>query len=82
MQALESGNGAATVLNAANEIAVDAFLASQIAFTAIPQIVEIVLTAAESEGLLVEPSSIDEALALDSVARQIARADLKRRSAA
>jgi hypothetical protein len=40
------------------------------------------LTAAESEGLLARPASIDEALALDATARQIARADLKRRSAA
>jgi 1-deoxy-D-xylulose-5-phosphate reductoisomerase len=81
-QALRTRNGAATVLNAANEIAVAAFLAGKIAFTAIPQIVEIALTAAESEGLLTEPASIDEALALDSLARKIARADLKRRIAA
>jgi len=81
-EALKSRNGAATVLNAANEIAVAAFLAGQIAFTAIPQIVEISLTAAESEGLLAEPASIAEALALDSLARKIARADLKRRNAA
>ena len=54
------------MLNAANEVAVEAFLAGKIAFTAIPQIVEIALTAAESEGLLAEPASIDEALALDS----------------
>ena len=81
-EALRSRNGAATVLNAANEVAVAAFLAGQIAFTAIPQIVEISLTAAESEGLLAEPASIDEALALDSLARKIARADLKRRHAA
>ena len=82
MEALKQGGGAATVLNAANEVAVEAFLANRIAFTAIPQIVEIALTAAESEGLLPEPASIEEALALDAVARKIARADLKRRSAA
>ncbi len=82
VEALKRGGGAATVLNAANEVAVEAFLANRIGFTAIPQIVEITLTAAESEGLLAVPSSIDEALALDSTARTIARADLKRRSAA
>jgi 1-deoxy-D-xylulose-5-phosphate reductoisomerase len=82
MDALKQGGGAATVLNAANEIAVEAFLAHRIAFTAIPQIVEITLTAAESEGLLARPETIEDALALDSAARTIARADLKRRSAA
>jgi 1-deoxy-D-xylulose-5-phosphate reductoisomerase len=80
--ALKQGRGASTVLNAANEVAVAAFLEGQIAFTAIPQVVEIALTAAESEGLLHEPASIDEALALDAAGRTIARADLKRRSAA
>ncbi len=82
MEALRRGSGAPTVLNAANEIAVEAFLAGRIGFTQIPQIVEITLTAAESEGLLSEPTTIEEALALDSVARRIARADLKRRNAA
>ena len=82
MEALRQGNGAATVLNAANEVAVEAFLGGRIAFTEIPKIVEIALTAAESEGLLSEPTTIEEALALDSLARRIARADLERRSAA
>jgi 1-deoxy-D-xylulose-5-phosphate reductoisomerase len=81
MDALKQGGGAATVLNAANEVAVGAFLAGAIAFTAIPQIVEITLTAADSEGLLGVPASIDEALELDAIARRLARADLKRRSA-
>jgi 1-deoxy-D-xylulose-5-phosphate reductoisomerase len=79
--ALKQGGGAPTVLNGANEVAVEAFLAGRIAFTAIPRIVEIALTAADSEGLLALPSSIDEALELDAVARRLARADLKRRSA-
>jgi 1-deoxy-D-xylulose-5-phosphate reductoisomerase len=79
--ALKRGGGAATVLNAANEVAVEAFLAGRVAFTAIPQIVEIALTAAESEGLLVLPSTIDEALQIDAVARRLAHADLRRRSA-
>ncbi len=81
MSALRKGGGAATVLNAANEVAVEAFLAGKVAFTAIPQIVEIALTAADSEGLLATPASIDEALALDAVARRLAQADLKRRRA-
>ncbi len=76
------GDGAPTVLNAANEVAVHAFLAGRTPFTAIPQIVENTLTAAASGGLLVEPSSVDEALALDMAARHIARADLAKRFAA
>jgi 1-deoxy-D-xylulose-5-phosphate reductoisomerase len=81
MGALRKGGGAPTVLNAANEVAVEAFLASRVAFTAIPEIVEIALTAADSRGLLAPPSSIDEALELDGVARRLAEADLNRRSA-
>ena len=82
MHALAQGGGASTVLNAANEIAVQAFLGARIAFTAIPEIVENTLTTAASEGLLVEPSSVDEALALDIAARRIARTDLAKRFAA
>jgi 1-deoxy-D-xylulose-5-phosphate reductoisomerase len=82
MQTLKQGGGAANVLNAANEVAVEAFLGNRIPFTAIAEIVEITLTAAESEGLLALPKTIDEAIALDSAARRLARADLKRRSVA
>jgi len=82
MDALRHGGGAATVLNAANEVAVEAFLASRLGFSEIPKIVEKALTAAASEGLLEEPSSIDEALALDSHTRELATADLTERFAA
>jgi 1-deoxy-D-xylulose-5-phosphate reductoisomerase len=82
MEALRNGGGATTVLNAANEVAVQAFLAGRIAFTAIPDIVEKSLTAAASEGLLTEPTTIDEALELDVSGRRIARADLAERFAA
>lgn len=81
MNALRQGGGAVNVLNAANEVAVEAFLSGGIGFDAIPQIVEITLTAADSEGLLAVPASVDEALSLDSIARRLARADLKRRRA-
>jgi 1-deoxy-D-xylulose-5-phosphate reductoisomerase len=82
VEALERGAGAPTVLNAANEVAVQAFLAGRTPFTAIPEIVENTLTAAESARFLAEPTSVDEALALDAEARHIARADLARRFAA
>lgn len=79
--ALKQGGGASTVLNAANEVAVEAFLAGRVGFTAIPEIVEITLTAADSKGFLAQPETVEQALELDAVARRLARADLKRRSA-
>jgi 1-deoxy-D-xylulose-5-phosphate reductoisomerase len=74
--ALQRGAGAPTILNAADEIAVEAFLSREIAFTAISEIVEYALTEADSRGLLAAPGSIEEALALDEAGRRIARAYL------
>ncbi|MCW8829119.1 MAG: 1-deoxy-D-xylulose-5-phosphate reductoisomerase [Gammaproteobacteria bacterium] len=44
MEAMERGGTAPTILNAANEIAVEAFLDQRIGFTAIPEIIETTLT--------------------------------------
>jgi 1-deoxy-D-xylulose-5-phosphate reductoisomerase len=82
IEALARGAGAPTVLNAANEVAVHAFLAGRAPFTAISRIVEAALTSAAARGLLAEPASVEEALALDAEARHIARADLAKRFAA
>lgn len=82
MGALRDGAGAATVLNAANEVAVHAFLGNRIPFTAIPETVANTLAKASSEGLLAEPASIDDALALDGAARRMAAGDLANRFAA
>jgi len=76
LEALRQGEGATTVLNAANEVAVAAFLADRIRFTAIPEIVADVLSAAGSAGLLREPDSVEAALALDAAARHLAEAEL------
>jgi 1-deoxy-D-xylulose-5-phosphate reductoisomerase len=70
--ALEAGGAAPTVLNAANEIAVEAFLARRIGFLGIPAVVEAVLDKAVSEGLN-EPTTVAEALAIDHVARSLCR---------
>ncbi len=70
--ALEAGGAAPTVLNAANEIAVEAFLARRIDFPGIPALVEAVLAKAVSEGLA-EPATVSEALAIDHVARSLCR---------
>jgi 1-deoxy-D-xylulose-5-phosphate reductoisomerase len=71
-QAMASGSGAETVLNAANEVAVASFLEKRIAFTKIPDIVDKTLTESGRNGLLVEPDSVDAALELDRQARRIA----------
>jgi 1-deoxy-D-xylulose-5-phosphate reductoisomerase len=60
------------VLNAANEVAVEAFLARRIGFLGIAAMVESALERAVSEGLH-EPTTIDEALAIDHIGRSIGR---------
>jgi 1-deoxy-D-xylulose-5-phosphate reductoisomerase len=72
-RAMEAGGAAPTVLNAANEIAVAEFLAGHISFPAIPALVEATLDAATGRGLLSEPETIESALSVDHVARQLAR---------
>ena len=71
--ALAAGGAAPTLLNAANEVAVEAFLAGRIGFPGIPAIVETVMAQAESDGLR-EPASVEEALAVDHIGRDRARA--------
>ncbi|MCS6764706.1 MAG: 1-deoxy-D-xylulose-5-phosphate reductoisomerase [Candidatus Protistobacter heckmanni] len=61
--------GAAAVLNAANEIAVEAFLQGRIRFTGIARIVSAVLDA----GLAVQPDSLEHVLQLDKTARAAAQ---------
>jgi len=70
--ALESGRGATTVLNAANEIAVAEFLQDRLGFAGIPVLVEETLQAAAKAGVAEEPGSVEEALALDGEARALA----------
>ena len=64
-EALESGVGAAVVLNAANEIAVELFLAGRICFPDIAAMVAEALDRAEAPA----PGSIAEGVALDSETR-------------
>ena len=72
--AMARGDGATAVLNAANEVAVDAFLDHRIAYLDIARVVERTLSAAEGQGALREPWSLAEAEALDGEARRIAAA--------
>jgi 1-deoxy-D-xylulose-5-phosphate reductoisomerase len=68
--ALRRQRGAPTILNAANEVAVEAFLARKLAFSSIPRLVESVLRQCEANGRT--PASIGEALELDQLARTTA----------
>jgi 1-deoxy-D-xylulose-5-phosphate reductoisomerase len=70
--ALEDGGGTPTVLNAANEVAVSAFVAGRLGFLGIAGLVEATLDAARQRGISKEPQNIDEALAVDHIARSLA----------
>jgi 1-deoxy-D-xylulose-5-phosphate reductoisomerase len=72
-QALEAGNGAPTVLNAANEVAVAEFIDRRLGFAGIPALVDATLCEASRRGLMHEPTSVDDALAIDHTARSLAR---------
>jgi len=71
-EALAAGGAAPTVLNAANEVAVEAFLSRRIGFNDIPGLVRDVLDRAAAE-CLSEPQTAEEAAAVDHIGRSIAR---------
>jgi 1-deoxy-D-xylulose-5-phosphate reductoisomerase len=77
--ALEAGGGMPAVLNAANEVAVEAFLQGKISF---PDIVSVVSEAAAAAGSLPSPSSVEEAEAIDAGARRKASELVQSASAA
>jgi 1-deoxy-D-xylulose-5-phosphate reductoisomerase len=70
-QALQKGGTCPAVLNAANEVAVAAFLEGRIPFTAIPGVIERTLAAHRSLD-----SSLENVLAADAWSRQVAAAGL------
>ncbi|HXF52575.1 MAG TPA: 1-deoxy-D-xylulose-5-phosphate reductoisomerase [Hyphomicrobiaceae bacterium] len=70
--ALARGGSAPAVLNAANEVAVAAFLGRSIGFLDIPRAVATCLELAEGRGLIIEPRSLDDVLAAEAEARQLA----------
>ena len=71
-QAAEQGGSAPAILNAANEIAVEAFLNKRIRFTQIPLIIEAALEQLDSS----EITSIESVLQIDNDARDLAKAQL------
>ena len=72
LAALGEGGCATTVLNAANEVAVDAFLREQIGFLDIAAIVEETLNAAIGVGLAQQRSALEDILKVDAEARLLA----------
>jgi len=73
-QALAAGESAPAALNAANEVAVEAFLGGRIPFVAIPEVIKMTLDRHEPVAL----RQIDEVLHVDRRAREIAREALAR----
>jgi 1-deoxy-D-xylulose-5-phosphate reductoisomerase len=67
-EAIRRGGTAPAVLNAANEIAVEAFLAERLPFTGIPEVIESVLGESSIEPL----KSLDQVYAVDIEARGLA----------
>ncbi len=76
--ALQAGGGAPTILNAANEVAVAAFLERRIGFLDIAFVVEAVLDCLGVRSA----DSLDDVLGLDAAARSAAEAAVARRQAA
>ncbi|ACH83404.1 MULTISPECIES: 1-deoxy-D-xylulose-5-phosphate reductoisomerase [Acidithiobacillus] len=72
--ALQAGGAAATVLNAANEIAVQAFLEGHLPFLRIAAVVEDTLGELQPAA----PDHLDDVLAIDQLAREVALRHLAR----
>lgn len=67
-QALAAGGNMPAVLNAANEIAVEAFLKKRMAFTAIPALIKHVMQTVQPE----EMATLEDVLRMDTLARDVA----------
>ncbi|MBB3060234.1 1-deoxy-D-xylulose-5-phosphate reductoisomerase [Microbulbifer rhizosphaerae] len=72
-EAMDAGGSAPTVLNAANEVAVEAFLQGGLAFTSIPAVIERVMKSAEP----VELTGLDAVETADRSARALAQRALE-----
>jgi 1-deoxy-D-xylulose-5-phosphate reductoisomerase len=70
--AMRRGGMAPAVLNAANEVAVDAFLAGRLGFLQIAQLVAETLAQGEACGLYVESTDLGAVLETDAAARRLA----------
>jgi 1-deoxy-D-xylulose-5-phosphate reductoisomerase len=73
-EAAEAGGSRTIALNAADEVAVAAFLNGEIGFLGIPQVIQGTL----DETVVTHPESIKQVLSVDSDARQVARRHVER----
>jgi 1-deoxy-D-xylulose-5-phosphate reductoisomerase len=80
--ALGAGSWATNILNAANEVAVAAYLAGTIGFLEIARMVEETIERAAAQGLDKAPATIRDALALDREGRRLATGLLAKRETA
>lgn len=76
ISALHKGGAAPAVLNAANEIAVQAFLDRRIGFLDIASVVEACLEKADRQGLISGVETLDDVLAVDRDVRNMAEMSL------
>ena len=67
-EVMEAGRAAPAIYNAADEIAVAAFLEERIPFLGIPRLVEQTLQTVP----ICDPASLDEVVALDAETRRVA----------
>lgn len=70
LEAMRAGGMAPAVLNAADEVAVDAFLKGRIGFMDIPAAIEEVLDAMGAGDKLTDAAGVEDVLAIDAEARQ------------
>jgi 1-deoxy-D-xylulose-5-phosphate reductoisomerase len=74
-QALDAGGSAPATLNAANELAVAAFLDGRLPFLGIPEVIAATLERLPAQSL----TTLDEVFAADALARQVAGEELAKR---
>ncbi len=74
MDVLAAGQGLPTVMNAANEVVVAAFLEGRLRFGEMVGLVDKVCQAAVADGSAHRPGSVEDALAIDHIAREKAAA--------
>jgi 1-deoxy-D-xylulose-5-phosphate reductoisomerase len=72
-QALVRGGSAPAILNAANEMAVDAFLDGRLPFLDIARVVATCLEDGDKSGISAMPATLADVLAVDAEARRLAR---------
>lgn len=73
-QALQTGGSGPTILNAANEIAVEAFLSRRIRFGDIARVISVVLELATQENMMKKAANLHEIDAVDAYGRRQAQA--------